>query len=77
MKNLSFLTLDEVASILKVTKMTIYRYIKRGELKAYQFGKEYRVQTPDFEDFLKKALVRAEKSIKTHSSCIGVVKNKK
>lgn len=31
-----FYTIDEIAQNLKVTKMTIYRYIKAGKLKSYK-----------------------------------------
>ena len=76
MEKLSFLTVDEITSILKVNKMTIYRYIKRGQLKAYLFGKDYRINNADFEEFLNQALVRAEESSKKHTSCIKNVKKK-
>jgi excisionase family DNA binding protein len=35
--------------------MTIYRYIKAGKIKAYKFGKEFRVEKGEFESFLKKS----------------------
>ena len=49
-----FYTAEELAQKLKVNIMTIYRYIKAGKIKAYKFGKEYRVELKDFEAFLKK-----------------------
>jgi excisionase family DNA binding protein len=50
----NFLKLNEVADILKVSKMTVYRYIKAGKLSTYKFGKEYRVTKADFDEFLSK-----------------------
>ncbi len=35
--------------------MTIYRYIKAGKVKAYKFGKEFRIDKAEFERFLNKA----------------------
>jgi excisionase family DNA binding protein len=35
--------------------MTIYRYIKAGKLKAYKFGKEFRIDVKEFTRFLKEA----------------------
>ena len=46
---------EELAKELKLNKVTIYRYIKGGKLKALKLGKEYRISREDFEDFLKRA----------------------
>jgi excisionase family DNA binding protein len=50
-----FYMAQELADKLQVNVMTIYRYIKAGKLKAYKFGKEFRIDKKEFEDFLKKA----------------------
>lgn len=47
-----FYTIEEIAKNLKVTKMTIYRYIKAGKLKAYKLWKEIRVKKDDYEFFI-------------------------
>ena len=52
MDSTKFLTVEEMADILKVVPMTIYRYLKAGKLTAYKFGKEYRVYEKDFKEFL-------------------------
>jgi len=49
-----FLTIQEVANILKVTKMTIYRYIKAGKITAYKVGKDFRINKEEFDKFLNK-----------------------
>ncbi len=56
--NYKFLTVEEVASALKVCKMTIYRYIKTGKLKAYKAGKEFRINKKEFDNFLNKIKTR-------------------
>ena len=48
-----FYTTVELAKMLKMNVMTIYRYIKSGKLVAHKFGKEYRVSKVDLERFLK------------------------
>jgi len=48
-----FYKAEELADILQVNVMTIYRYIKAGKLRAYKIGKEYRIDKKTFEDFLK------------------------
>ena len=57
MDNAKFLTVEEMADILKVVPMTIYRYLKAGKLTAYKFGKEYRVYEKDFKEFLTSCKV--------------------
>ena len=32
-----FYTIEQISKNLKVTKMTIYRYVKAGKIKAYKF----------------------------------------
>ena len=61
MDNPNFLTVDEMASILKVVPMTIYRYLKAGKLQAYKFGKEYRVYQEDFKAFVAACKVSPKK----------------
>jgi excisionase family DNA binding protein len=48
-------TIEEVASILKVNKRTVYRWIDSKELKVARLGrKTYRVFESDLKGFLKK-----------------------
>jgi putative molybdopterin biosynthesis protein len=50
--NTQFYTIEEVSLFLKVSKMTVYRWIKAGKLPAYQIGREYRVDSLDYARFL-------------------------
>ncbi len=49
-----FLTIDDVAQNLRVTRQTVSRYIKDKELNAVKISKSYRISTEDFQDFLNK-----------------------
>ncbi len=60
-KEKDFYTAQELADSLRVNVMTIYRYIKAGRLKAYKFGKEFRIETREFESFL--ASHKTQKSV--------------
>lgn len=53
MKKSIFYKVEEVASMLQVNKMTIYRYIKAKRIKALKLGKEIRIESVDLEAFLK------------------------
>lgn len=55
MKIDKFYTAEQLAEALQLNVMTIYRYIKAGKLKAYKFGKEFRIDKKEFERFVKKA----------------------
>jgi excisionase family DNA binding protein len=38
-----FLTVAEVAEMMRVSKMTVYRLVHSGELPAIRFGRSFRV----------------------------------
>lgn len=45
------LTINQLAETLKVSKMTIYRYIKAGKLVAIKAGRDFRVKKVTFTNF--------------------------
>jgi excisionase family DNA binding protein len=47
-----FYLVEEFAEKLRVSNMTIYRYIKAGKLKAFKIGKEFRIKKDEYEKFL-------------------------
>ena len=49
-----FYTAKELAEMLSLNVMTIYRYIDAGKLKAYKIGKEFGIDKAEFEAFLKR-----------------------
>ncbi|WP_378953957.1 substrate-binding domain-containing protein [Pelosinus sp. sgz500959] len=48
-------TPEEVARILKISRFTVYEFIKRGELTAYHIGRKLRIEATDLEIFMKNA----------------------
>ena len=48
----SFLTVTEVAAIMRVSKMTVYRLVHGGELAAARVGRSFRVPEPAVRDYL-------------------------
>ena len=48
------MTIKEVAELLKVNKMTLYRAIKKGKIKAVKIGKDFRITDTEFENFIKR-----------------------
>ncbi|MDB4984425.1 MAG: binding protein [Patescibacteria group bacterium] len=49
-----FYKAEELARLLDVNIMTIYRYIKSGRLKAYKIGRDFRIGHEEFSSFLKE-----------------------
>ena len=54
------LTVAEVATMLRVSNMTVYRLIQRGQLAALRVGKNYRIRRADLDDYLSAGSVRVE-----------------
>lgn len=45
----------ELAELLDLNVMTIYRWIKSGKLKAYRIGKSYHIPKEEFNKTLQRA----------------------
>lgn len=53
------LTVAEVAAVMRVSKMTVYRLVHSGELPAVQVGRSYRVDERSVHDYLRDSFVQA------------------
>jgi len=54
MKAKQYYTIKEVAKMLKVAYLTVYRWTQSGKLTAYKAGKQYRIEKTDLDKFMKK-----------------------
>ena len=54
------LTVGEVATLMRVSNLTVYRMIKSGQLGAIRVGKNYRIRRSDVERYLSERAVRIE-----------------
>lgn len=52
-----FLTVAEVAAIMRVSKMTVYRLVHSGELPAVRVGRSFRVPEQAVHDYLRESFV--------------------
>ncbi len=48
------LTVNEVAEILRVSNMTVYRLVKSGQIPAIRVGKNYRIKESDVNKYLSR-----------------------
>lgn len=53
MKKTKYMTVTEVAKILKVHKFSIYRWINNGTMKRIKIGKSVRITTEQLEEFIQ------------------------
>ena len=54
-----FLTVQEVADLMRVSSMTVYRLIKAGELPAVRVGRSFRVAEGDVDTYLASGYTQA------------------
>jgi excisionase family DNA binding protein len=54
-----FLTVQEVADMLRVSSMTVYRLIKAGDLAAVRVGRSFRVRDTDVDGYLASRFTQA------------------
>lgn len=59
LEEVRFLTVAEVATIMRVSKMTVYRMVHSGALPAIRVGRSYRVPERAVHDYLREAFVEA------------------
>ncbi|CCH68863.1 MAG TPA: helix-turn-helix domain-containing protein [Phycicoccus elongatus] len=52
-----FLTVAEVASIMRVSKMTVYRMVHAGELPAIRVGRSFRVPEDEVHKYLRSSFI--------------------
>ncbi len=48
-------TVEEVAQLLRISKLTVYDLVKKGRLPAYRVGKQMRVDASDLEAYKAKS----------------------
>jgi excisionase family DNA binding protein len=54
-----FLTVAEVAAVMRVSKMTVYRMVHGGDLPAVRVGRSFRVPEKAVHDYLRGAFIEA------------------
>jgi excisionase family DNA binding protein len=52
-----FLTVAEVAAIMRVSKMTVYRLVHSGEMPAVRVGRSFRVPEDAVDAYLRGSFV--------------------
>ena len=56
-----FLTVAEVAEIMRVSKMTVYRLVHSGEMPAVRVGRSFRVPQDALDHYLATAYIEHDR----------------
>jgi len=57
LSEVNFLTVAEVAAVMRVSKMTVYRLVHSGEMPAIRVGRSFRVPEQAVYDYLRDSYV--------------------
>jgi excisionase family DNA binding protein len=60
LNEVQFLTVAEVASVMRVSKMTVYRLVHSGHLPAIRVGRAFRVPVLAFHLYLSESYLGVE-----------------
>lgn len=66
LSDVRFLTVAEVAELMRVSKMTVYRLVHSGELPAVRFGRSFRVPESAVAEALRRTGTEGQTG--THSA---------
>lgn len=55
MESEQYYSIKEVAKMLKVAYLTVYRWVRNSKLTAYKAGKQYRIKQEDIDELLKRS----------------------
>ncbi|MEG3628843.1 helix-turn-helix domain-containing protein [Streptomyces poriticola] len=57
LSEVQFLTVAEVAAVMRVSKMTVYRLVHSGHLPAIRVGRSFRVPENAVHEYLRESFV--------------------
>ena len=64
----TILTTKEVADLLRVSLITVRRWLKAGKIPSIRIGKHYRIRRDDIEDLFNEQLKKYEDENENNNS---------
>ena len=61
MKNKEYLTIKELADILGISRIAVYKKVKKGQIRAVRIGRNYAIEKKYLSDILGKTLSDKDK----------------
>lgn len=52
--NYDFITVDQLASILQISRGGAYSLLKKGEIKCFKIGSHYKITASAVDDYIRK-----------------------
>jgi excisionase family DNA binding protein len=49
-----YITVAEIATEIRVSRMTVYRLVRDGYIKSTRVGRSFRIETADFRAYMDK-----------------------
>lgn len=66
-----WLSVEEIAEHLGVSKESIYRWLERGKIPAHRVGKQWRFQTEEVNEWVRRGEASDETTFKKPTSNEG------
>jgi len=63
MRDKKLLTIPELAKILGISRIAVYKKVKSGEIKAGKVGRIYAIPQEEFDSILGKTLTTSQKRV--------------
>lgn len=63
LSKVKFMTVAEVASLMRVSKMTVYRLVKTGELTSVRVGRSFRIPENAVREYIRAALDQGQSEV--------------
>lgn len=63
MEKEEFITIPQLAKVLGITRIAVYKRVKNGQIKAMQIGKNFAISIEEVNSLLGKGLSDKDKSI--------------
>ena len=54
--NTKMYNIDQVAEMLRLCRITVFRYIKSGKIKAIKIGREWRIKQEEIDRIMREGL---------------------
>ena len=55
----NYLTVQEVSNLLRLSVLTIYKYIKEGKISVVEFGGHYRISQSSLDSFIGEHMINS------------------
>ena len=59
-------TIEEVSQLLKVSKLTLYDLVKKGEIPVFRVGRQMRIDANDLDQYIRKHKTRQSTDLPIH-----------